>query len=66
MIRSPSGFGDQQSAQPVGRDRHDLRVGERVLVDQVRPARQLGQLAHEIAALVGDDVADAAGLVALV
>ena len=50
------GLGDQQGAQPVGRDRDRLDVGQRLRVDQRRPARQLGELAHEIAALVGDDV----------
>ena len=50
------GFGDQQRAQAIGGNRHGLDVGQRLLVDEIWPARQLCELAHEIAALVRDDV----------
>ena len=50
------GLGDQQRAQPIRRDGHRLDIGQRLLVDQRRPARQLGELAHEVAPLMRDDV----------
>ena len=53
------GLGDQQGAQPLRRNQHRLDVGQRLGLDQRRPARQLGELAHEGARLVGDDRAGA-------
>ena len=50
------GFGDQQGAQPLRRNGDGFDVGQRRLVDEIRPAGQLRELAHEIAALVRDDV----------
>ena len=49
-------FRNQQRAQPVGRDRDRLDIGQRLLIDQEWSARKLRELAHEIAALVRDDV----------
>ena len=49
------GLGDQQGAQPVGRDDQDLGLAPRDGVDQGRPARELGQLAHEVAGAMVDD-----------
>ena len=50
------GLCNQQGAHAIGRNRDQLHVGQRGRVDQVRTARKLRQLAHEIAALVSDDV----------
>ena len=50
------GLGNQQGAQPVGRDRDRLDVGQRLLVDQIGTAGKLGELAHEIATFVDDDL----------
>src|SRR5690242_17675758 len=50
------GFGNQQGAEAIGRNRYRLDIGQRFLIDEVRTPRKLGELAHEIAALVGDDV----------
>ena len=58
------GFGDQQGAQAIRRDRDRLDVGPGDRVDQIGPARQLGELAEEIAALVSDDVGASPALVA--
>ena len=50
------GLGDQQRAQPLGRNGQGLDVGQRGRVDEVGAARKLREFAHEIAALVGGDV----------
>ena len=59
------GFGDQQGAQPVGRDQHrlDRRPGEGV--DERRAAGELGELAHERAGDIGDEDAPMSQPVAL-
>ena len=58
-------LGDQQGAQPLGRDLDRLAAGQRLGVDQGRPPRQLRELAHERAGLVDDDRRLAAALDAL-
>ena len=59
------GLGDEQRAQPLRRDHHRLDIGQRIGVDQRRPPRKLRQLAHERAALMGNDVGPPVGLVML-
>ena len=49
-------LGNQHRAQAVGGDRDGLDVGECLLVHEVRTARKLGELTHEVAALMDDDL----------
>ena len=49
------GLGDQQRAEPLGRDDQRLDRSPGMAVDQRRAPRQLAKLAHEAADAVGDD-----------
>ena len=57
------GLGDQRGAQPIRRDRQGFDIGQRRRVDEIGPAGQLREFAHEIAALVRDDVVALAAFV---
>ena len=59
------GLGDKQRPKPLRRHHHRLDIGQGIGVDQRRPPRKLRQLAHERAALMGNDVGPPARLVML-